>query len=291
MTEPKRFHPLAWIGVGAAAMWGVSRVVGKPTRSRNPSVAASKPSQTTAAVRPAPVIQSPSRPPISTPAASVALGVIGAPASSGGAPPNHPATQSTPTPGESRTAADPLTRQFDFIFAAEGEGLPVAYLRALAWGESRLNPLVDRGLFQIADITRADFAARHKRSIPRVALRDPRLCTAIAADTLIRIKSSLATNHPQSVNAREDWSNRLFVELLTFAWNTGWSESRGVGGVLGYLEARGVTTATIDDIHAHAREAGAVAWLHAYPARVAWARKVAAQHAIEHERDVREGVA
>lgn len=258
MSDRGGLHPLVWLGAGAAGFWGASRYLWPRRATGRPATVA-------------PTVAAPAR-------AAVAL----VPAS----PAAAPAAPARPSSG----AAPTLTRAFDPLFRERGRGLPVAYLRALAWAESRLRPEVDRGLLQIVDVTRTDYAQRHQREPSSLNVRDPQVNVAIAADTLTRIKASLAKNHAGQVHVAEDWTNPRFVELLSYSWNAGWSESRGVGRVLDYLDARGKLDATIDDIAASARAAGAVSWLYAYPARMLWARGVAARYQAERARDVRDGV-
>lgn len=254
-------HPLVWLGLGAAGVWGASHYL-------------------------APMLAHPNAKKGSAPAT--------------GAPPaasaSAPATTALASPASPRTVAAPppegLSRAFDPIFGAFafGRRIPVAYLRALAWSESRLRSEIDRGLFQIASITRDEFARRQKLEPAALDLNNPMTNTAIAVDTLATIKASLAKNHPRQVNAIENWSNPLFVELLSLAWNAGWSEARGVGRVLAYLDERGVFDATIHDIAKHARAAGAVSWLYAYPERIRYASAVEARFTAERDRDAREKV-
>src|SRR5262245_33899876 len=69
-----------------------------------------------------------------------------------------------PAPSHSKSAT---SRKFDPLFAKYGRGMPVAYLRSLARGESGLNPLLidpkgARGLLQVVHVVRVDFNERHK---------------------------------------------------------------------------------------------------------------------------------
>jgi len=173
---------------------------------------------------------------------------------------------------------------FDRIFAAHGHGIPVPYLRALALGESNMNPRASSGpalgLLQVIDIVRQDYNQRTGSTYTRQDLLDPVINVRIATSALATIVHSYATNHPRVRNLQPDWRNPRFIELLTFGWNAGWSERGGVGRVAKYLEQRGAFDQTIDTIHQAARAAGASPHL-SNPAKVAWCKRVAAQYARE----------
>lgn len=124
----------------------------------------------------------------------------------------------------------------------------------------------------------ADYNRRHPGApITAAQLRDPVANVVVAVDILRAIMASYFTNHPDVINLREDWSNPRFVELLTAGWNAGFSERAGVGRVVRYLLARGVTDVTVDRVFAAAPAAGATATL-ADPRKLAFARKVTAAY-------------
>jgi soluble lytic murein transglycosylase-like protein len=190
-----------------------------------------------------------------------------------------------PRVSEPRAGVVTLSRKFDSLFREHGRGLPVAYLRALAKRESNMNPRSADGpawgLLQVTEIVRRDFNERHRTRYARADLLDPRINVFIASDLLQRIIASYERNHPYTPNLREDWSNRRFVELLTFGWNAGYSERGGVGRVAHFLELQGRhAETTIDTIHAGARDAGASRHL-SNPRKVSWCKGVAALHARE----------
>jgi hypothetical protein len=182
-----------------------------------------------------------------------------------------------------------LTREFDPIFAAHGLGLPIPYLRALAARESGLRANDPKGLINVVAVVRNDFNRRHGTSVKARDLTDPAISVMVASDTLRRIISSYARFHADVPNLREDWSNRHFVELLTFGWNAGYSESKGVGRVVNYLVERGARDVTLTDVVRAAQQAGASQWLWAHPKKVAWTRSVADVYERELARDVRAG--
>jgi len=194
-----------------------------------------------------------------------------------------PSSESPRRPGPDSTTT-PIPRTFDPIFARHGQGIPVAFLRALAWNESRHDPRVTSrrssatGLLQIIDVVRADHNRLHGTAYTRADLHDPVINVTIAASALRRIVQSYARNHPEVRNLLEDWNNFRFAELLTQGWNAGWSERAGLGRVARYLEQLRTTNITAALIQQHARAAGATPHL-ADPARLAWAQKVARAYA------------
>lgn len=174
-----------------------------------------------------------------------------------------------------------LTRAFDPIFAQHGRGIPVAYLRALGHAESGLRPNDPRGLINVVSIALADYNRRHRAApIHATQLRDPRVSVAVAADILRTVITGYARNHPAVANLREDWANPNFVALLTAGWNAGSSERAGVGRVVSHLVAQGIDDITVDRVFAAAQAAGAASTL-SNPAKLAFAKKVAASYAHE----------
>lgn len=172
-----------------------------------------------------------------------------------------------------------LTTQYDPIFAKYAGSMPVAFLRALSYRESQLNPNAAnpgganaaKGLLQIVGVVREDFNQRHGTNYQPEDLFDPDLNTQMATETLKAVIRGYA-GHP-SPNLREDWRNPEFVKLVVAGWNAGYSESGGVGRVARYLEARGIPV-THDNVVAYAGDAGAVSYV-GQPDRQRWARTVA----------------
>jgi len=210
------------------------------------------------------------------------------------APPAAPSSSSAPA-GTSNAARRPgaehvtpmVPRTFDAIFARHGQGIPVAFLRALAWHESSLNPRaanrVATGLLQIIDVVRNDHNRLHKTSYTRDDLNDPVINVTIGAAALRRIATSYARNHRDAPNFAEDWNNYRYCELLTLGWNAGWSERAGVGRVARYLTQLGTRDITIELVHQHARAAGASEHLQ-NAAKVRWCKQVVRQYAAERAR-------
>ena len=111
-----------------------------------------------------------------------------------------------------------LSTQFDPLFQKYGGTVPVAYLRALAFRESGLNPNANagkaaaQGLLQIVTVARDGYNQRHGTAYTTTQTLDPAVNVQIAADLLQSIIRAYA-KHPDR-NLHEDWSNPEFVKLL-----------------------------------------------------------------------------
>ncbi len=197
-----------------------------------------------------------------------------------------------PPPPKSASASG-LSRDYDAIFARLGEGIPVPYLRALAWGESRLTPSAKngdaRGLFQIVPVVLADYNRRAGATLAPSDLYPPEQNTMVAASALRAMVASYARNHRDVPSLLEDWTNPAFVELVTFGWCAGWSERAGVGCVVRYLTSQlGTTDITLDVVAQHAAMAGASRHL-SNPRKVRYAKAVTRRYFVERDRDAKEG--
>ena len=183
-----------------------------------------------------------------------------------------------------RASTSRLPRRFDWIFEQHRGDIPVEYLRALVMSESGMQAGAQSGpgwgLMQVVEVVRRDYNRAQGTRHQRADLLDPAINVAVGVWLLRRIISSYARHHPDSPNLRADWSNPRFVELLTFGWNAGWSETGGVGRVARYLEARGRHDMTIDLVHQHAIAAGASRHL-SRADKVAWCKKVVALYQTE----------
>lgn len=170
-----------------------------------------------------------------------------------------------------------LSREFDGVFAQQGQGLPVAYLRALAWGASDLRPGLVKGdawgLLQVEPVVLRDFNRRHGTTFRKADLLTETINVAVAADMLRLIIASYRRFHPDVPNLQEQWDNPRFVELLTAGYDAGFSERGGIGRVVGYLKKQGLTDITLDMVFAHAAAAGAVRHL-AREEKVHFAKRV-----------------
>lgn len=168
-----------------------------------------------------------------------------------------------------------LSNQFDSIFAKYGGQVPVAYLRALGYRESQLNPNESQdpawGLLQVVESVRNGYNSRYGASYTRSDLLDPAINTKIAADLLNRIAKAYAKH--SDPNMKPDWSNPEFVKLLTAGWNSGYSEAAGVGHVASWLEAHGIPV-THDNVFQYAGQAGGTVHLQ-NGSKQTWQRSVA----------------
>ena len=133
-----------------------------------------------------------------------------------------------------------VSTKYDDVFRAEGQGIPLAFLRALAWHESRLNPLSYKkhvGLFQIGPGVRKDWNKSHKKAV-KAQYTDPALNTRVAAWHLNRIIAQYnRTKHPALRGP--DWMSPEWVKLLLAGWNVGWGKSTGVPQVAKWLKSKG----------------------------------------------------
>jgi hypothetical protein len=167
-----------------------------------------------------------------------------------------------------------LPKKFDEIFLREGKEIPVEYLRALSYSESRMNPKYELekgidldlksypdgkkdsywGLFQvgISNVLK-DYNTRHKTSITPEQLFDPEINTKLAVDTLMRIMVSYESWGKQHgiQSLTPDWNNVEFVKLVTAGWNSGYSRSSGVQSVAKWLQEN-VLEVTHDNVFKYA---------------------------------------
>lgn len=141
-----------------------------------------------------------------------------------------------------------FSTQFDSLFERHCKGIPVPYLRSLAKHESDFDPTDTEGccwgLLQVAEVVREGFNRRFDTSFSRAQLLDPEINVRVACDLIARIARTLPRNHPQVLppgpGGLIDFSNRRHVEIVTLAWNAGFSEAAGMGFVLGELERQGL---------------------------------------------------
>jgi soluble lytic murein transglycosylase-like protein len=189
-----------------------------------------------------------------------------------------------PTGSTPQYATAARVRRFDTVFARYRGTLPIEYVRALVERESNGQPSARAGsaigLMQIVPVVLADYNKRHGTTYRTENLTDPAINVAIGCELLRLIVDSYRTNHPHTVTLQENWDDPRFVELLTFGYNAGFSESGGVGRVARYLEKLGAIDITIDQVSAHATLAGASKHLSNH-AKVAWCKGVAALYQRE----------
>jgi len=184
---------------------------------------------------------------------------------------------SSPSQVNPGPASPSLSRAFDPIFERYRGAIPIEYVRALAQRESGMKPGERSGpawgLMQVVEVVRVDYNQAHGTHYARTDLLDPAVSVAMACWLLRFIIDSYQRNHPNVPNLRADWDNPRFAELLTAGWNAGFSEKGGVGRVARYLEKLGTTDIDLDQVHDHARLAGASRHL-SNEAKVKWCKSV-----------------
>jgi hypothetical protein len=181
-----------------------------------------------------------------------------------------------------------ISRAFDGVFQAHRGELPLAFVRALAYSESRLDPLDKHtpatgsawGLMQVVDIVRREYNERHGTSYTSDDRLNPAVNVRIACDLLGRIVRQYRTKHPRAPNLQTDWGNLEFVKLVIAGWNSGYAETRGVGLIAHYLEGRGIPV-THDAVFAHAAATPGAKAQNFTDAKRAWQRKVAERYFLE----------
>jgi len=163
------------------------------------------------------------------------------------------------------------------LFAEYGGplGIPVSFMCALACRESRCNPSSQDGpawgLMQIVEVVRRSIARQGGAASSRYTrpeLLQPRVSVYLAVQTMRNVLRAFA-----QVGEPAQWKNPRWVGLFVAGWNAGYSLKAGVAGVVRWLKARGLA-ATVENVHAYGRQAGAVEWIWKHPHRLTWWRSV-----------------
>ncbi len=153
---------------------------------------------------------------------------------------------------------EPEVGKFDKFFAEEGGGIPLAFLRALAFRESRNNPREAKGpawgLLQVGIDKRAgnvlsSYNERLGKSLTKADMLDPRLNTRVAAELLRRIIEMHV-----SEGLVPDWTNGNWIGLITAGWNTGYSRKAGTIRTIRYLKEHAIPV-TLQAVYANAAKA------------------------------------
>ena len=179
-----------------------------------------------------------------------------------------------------------LPRTFDPLFEKYRAGIPIEFLRALAMRESGMKPTIKGkggaawGLLQITEAVRGDFNHANGTSYSREQLLQPAVNIAIGCWLLRLIADAYQKRHGDMRNMRTDWLNPRAVELLVYGWNAGFSSSGGVMRVVAKLKELGARDVDIDLVAQNAGHLGGGKHLRE-PARVAWAKSVAALYLRE----------
>jgi len=121
---------------------------------------------------------------------------------------------------------------YDAILAKYAGNIPVAYMRALAYRESKLDPdIVSNagavGLFQVKADALADFNKANHTAFTIPELKNPERNAQVGGWFLNHIVKEWS----KVSNLKADWTSERFPALLTLGYNAGWSLSHGVGRV------------------------------------------------------------
>jgi len=163
-------------------------------------------------------------------------------------------------PSETRkhSKGESMTRAYDRIYREEGRDLPLPFLRALAFRESRNNPkqasgpawgLLQVGIDERAGNVLKSYNERHNTNYSRRDMLDPRINVRVAAELLARIVRMYIAD-----GLEPNWENGNWVGIVTAGWNTGYSRKAGVGRVIRYLKKKGIPI-TLSAVYANAAKA------------------------------------
>ncbi|MCF6205345.1 MAG: lytic transglycosylase domain-containing protein [Sulfurovum sp.] len=217
--------------------------------------------------------------------------------------------------GKLSKSTAPGFRRYDDLFLNKASKLPgasnaqqVAFLRALSYSESRLNPNNSNGpawgLMQVGidGIPEAppgtsgkvlvSYNNRFGTSYNLVTILDPEINVIVATELIARIVSVY-----QSVGLSPDWSSPDFVGFLVAGWNAGYSRKAGTTHVIEYLNSKGIPL-TVDNLHTHAASAGATRFLSTtfttkrgqQKSKVGWWKRVVRRYFRYLATDKRDGV-
>lgn len=148
--------------------------------------------------------------------------------------------------------------QFDKIFAQEGSGIPLAFLRALAFRESRNNPLESQGpawgLLQVgiskgAGNVLQSYNERLGKTLTKSDMLNPKYNVRVAAELLRRI-----IEMHKAEGLTPNWQNGNWIGLITAGWNTGYSRKAGTIRTIRYLKKHGIPV-TLNALYANAAKA------------------------------------
>lgn len=150
-------------------------------------------------------------------------------------------------------------RSFDRIFLEEGRGLPLSFLRALAYRESRNNPkqatgpawgLLQVGISKGAGNVLKSYNQRFKTTYTKHDMLDPRINVRVASELLARIVKMLIRE-----GLEPNWQNGNWIGVLTAAWNAGYSYKAGVLKVVRWLKKEGIPI-TLSAVYHNVKAAG-----------------------------------
>ncbi len=165
-----------------------------------------------------------------------------------------------------------ISRQYDALFAHYADKLPVPFLRALAYSESRLNPNETKGGFwgilQVGWKKGSVLPGYNKRFDTQYTKKDllnPSINTQVASELVNRIArlyGQFARDNPGPLtkNLVPNFASPEFVKLLVAGWNSGYSRAAGVLYMARWLVGQGIPV-TQDNVFMYAEKARASKWL------------------------------
>lgn len=171
-----------------------------------------------------------------------------------------------------------MSRRYDHLFVKYGRGLPISFLRALSYKESRQNPNSERdkginlatrlipgrkgrdsywGLFQVGvDGVLQGYNRKHP-NVRKEQLFDAATNTAIAAwqidHQVIQAYERFAKKWGiPELNPPNRWDNAEWVKLVIAGWNSGYARWGGVQAGALYLKRKGIPV-THDNLFLHGK--------------------------------------
>lgn len=175
----------------------------------------------------------------------------------------------------------PYPTDYDSIIEAKRGTLPLEFVKALIHNESGFDPRAARnprntgaarGLMQVVGVVRIDYNLRHHTNYSPDDMFVPAINIEIGCHALQSIIANYSRFHPASLAT--DWNNKRWVEIVVFGWNAGYSESRGVGRIVGLIEKNGGPV-TIDHICTVAQSDPVVSPHVCNWSKVSWSKHVA----------------
>lgn len=135
-----------------------------------------------------------------------------------------------------------IPNRYDALFRSYAPDIPLAFLRSLAWNESRMLPSAisragARGLLQVMPVVLADYNRANGTAYGSADLHRPDVNVAVGTWLLRLIVREYARNHPRTLAT--NWSDARWAQLVVLGWNRGFSERAGVSMVVGQLEREG----------------------------------------------------
>lgn len=156
-----------------------------------------------------------------------------------------------------------IRRTYDNVYRQYGEPVPVAYLRALAYMESRQNPRSHtswttgsgaRGLFQVTEENVTDYNKTHSDGFDWEDMFNPIDNTKVFAWSADRIMEAYRQSGIPAM--QPNWTSFDWVKLFTAGWNSGAYSKAGVLKVAQYLHDNGIPV-THENVFKYGKQAGA----------------------------------